>query len=95
MRKLRDAGVMTSAHKDWRTIDLSSTFQNGGFIDHHPRRGREIADWLSRHPEHENFAIVDDENDMLPEQMPRFVLTSFDDGLLEEHCGKIRVILNT
>ena len=95
MQKLRNAGVMNSAHKDWRTIDLPSTFQSGVIIDHGPRRGREIADWLSRHPEHGNFAIIDDDSDMLPEQMPRFVQTSFDTGLLDEHCDKVRVILNT
>jgi hypothetical protein len=44
-------------------------------------RGGEIADWLSRHPEVEEYAIVDDDPDMLPEQLPRFVKTSGEEGL--------------
>ena len=44
-------------------------------------RGREIAEWLSRHPEVECFAIVDDDSDMLAEQLPRFVRTDGMEGL--------------
>lgn len=46
-------------------------------IDATPRmlgpRGREIAAWLSGHPEVERYAIIDDDSDMLPEQLPFFV----------------------
>ena len=43
-------------------------------------RGDEIQDWLNRHPEVTDYAIVDDDRDMLPEQMHRLVHTSGFDG---------------
>jgi hypothetical protein len=43
-------------------------------------RGHEIAEWLDAHPEVECYVIVDDDSDMLPEQMERFVHTSGFDG---------------
>jgi hypothetical protein len=43
-------------------------------------RGWEIAEWLNRH-EVENYAILDDDTDMLVEQMPHFVRTSIDNGI--------------
>ncbi len=91
-QKLRDAGILARAHKDWRTIQLPVEFKNGLIVDESATRGREIAEWLSRHPEHTEFAIIDDDSDMLPEQMPRFVKTTFETGLLDEHCDHIRAI---
>lgn len=43
-------------------------------------RGREIADWLADHPEVEQYAIIDDDSDMLLEQLPVFVHTSYAEG---------------
>jgi hypothetical protein len=43
-------------------------------------RGEEIADWL-RNNEVNKYVIFDDDTDMLPEQMPYFVCTDFEDGL--------------
>lgn len=93
IRKLRAESILAKAHKDWRTIDLPVAFQNGLIVDSDPRRGYEIAEWLSRHPEHTNFVIIDDDADMLPEQIPYFIQTSFDTGLLDEHCDQARAIL--
>jgi len=54
-------------------------------------RGDEIADWLRRHPEVTQYAIVDDDPDMLPEQSPFFVKTDGFNGLMwgdfEKLCG--------
>ena len=36
-------------------------------------RGEEIAEWLSRHPEVQCYIIVDDDDDMLPEQLDNFI----------------------
>lgn len=47
-------------------------------------RGREIKVWLEANPDVERYAILDDENDMLHEQMPNFFKTSFEIGLTEE-----------
>jgi hypothetical protein len=44
-------------------------------------RGEEIRDWLDRHPEVEQYAIVDDNSDMLESQMEHFVQTSEEEGL--------------
>ena len=43
-------------------------------------RGHEIASYLKDHPEIEYYIIVDDENDMLPEQQDHFVQTDSDRG---------------
>lgn len=39
----------------------------------HVARGIEIQDWLNRHPEVNNYVILDDDSDMLPEQKEFFV----------------------
>ncbi len=44
-------------------------------------RGTEIQEWLDRHPEVEQYAILDDNSDMLDSQANNFVQTSGDDGL--------------
>lgn len=48
------------------------------------QRGREIKVWLDEHPEVEKYAILDDENDMLPEQQENFFKTSWKTGITEE-----------
>lgn len=48
-------------------------------------RGDEIAYWLSKNPEVENYVIVDDDSDMLAEQAPHFVQTTFREGFLYRH----------
>lgn len=68
-------------HSDWQKygpdLDLP-------IIDRTPtlsgNRGPEIAVWLKLNHEVENYAIIDDDSDMLPEQMPFFVHTSGFDG---------------
>lgn len=44
-------------------------------------RGAEIAAWLARHPDVDQYAIVDDNSDMLESQRDHFVQTSEEDGL--------------
>lgn len=94
VRKLKRAGALDRLHKDWRTVDLPNRIQNGVLLPDQ-RRGREIAEWLGRHPEVEHYVILDDDSDMLPEQMPRFVQTSFDTGLLDTHVLKAALIIGT
>lgn len=60
-------------------------------------RGREIKTWLDAHPDisHETqYAILDDENDMLPEQQSNFFQTSWDSGISEETMQKVIDHLN-
>lgn len=58
-------------------------------------RGIEIENWLSGHPQVENYVIIDDDSDMLPEQMSHFVQTDSGIGLAEEKAyEKALQILN-
>jgi hypothetical protein len=52
-------------------------FNKGTFVGITPNepsrvRGEEIKAWLDKHPEVTDYAILDDDSDMLPEQMKKF-----------------------
>lgn len=79
-------------HPDWRT-PFPTGEQRVGSILVANSRGREIADWLARHPEVTRYAIVDDEALFLPEQMPNFARTTFAEGLTREVALKLVGIL--
>lgn len=57
-------------------------------------RGREIKAWLDNHPEVTKYAILDDENDMLPEQQENFFKTSWQTGITEDIAKNITNHLN-
>lgn len=57
-------------------------------------RGDEIAAWLADHPEVTTYAIVDDDDDMLPEQQLRFVKTNPINGLTYEDYLNLLSILS-
>lgn len=84
---VRKAGAMIVLSSTWRKhedwLDYGPALDLP-IIDRTPSlagfRGEEIADWLQRHPGVECYAIIDDDSDMLPEQMPYFVHTSGFDG---------------
>lgn len=61
-----------------RALDLPTMDQTPSLLG---CRGDEIAAWLAAHPEVAQYAIVDDDPDMLPEQLPFFVKTNGDEGL--------------
>ena len=52
-------------------------------------RGKEIQAWLDQHPEVERYAILDDDNDMLPVQMPNFFQTAWHTGITEEVAKRV------
>jgi hypothetical protein len=54
------------------------------------QRGREIKKWLDAHPEVEKYAILDDDTDMLPEQLPNFFKTSWKTGVTPEIIEKVK-----
>lgn len=66
-------------HEDW-----STTFKRMG------ERGKEIQEWLDRHPETENYLILDDDSDMLDSQKENFIKTDTYNGLLFEHMIGVR-----
>lgn len=86
---LRAAGVFRCAHPDMRTPHHGRGQSTRSYIG----RGAEIADWLSYHPDVERFAIVDDDDDMLPWQKPYFVKTSFDTGMTDDHAVRLTELL--
>ena len=58
-------------------------------------RGDEIQWWLDRHPEVTNYVIIDDDTfDMLPNQMPHVVESSWEDGISKEMVDHAIEILN-
>lgn len=76
-------------------IDMTPT--GGVYVDNVKewRRGAEINAWLKEHPDVTNYVILDDDNDMLPEQMDHLVQTSWERGLEQEHIDKAIQILNS
>lgn len=45
------------------------------------KRGHQIKEWLDAHPEVEQYAIIDDDSDMLEDQKPFFVHTDGKEGM--------------
>ena len=81
-RQLSRAGIFHRAHKDRRTPFLPAL-----------GRGHEIAQWLSRHQEVKRFAIVDDQEHVLPNQRPFFVKIAAATGLTDQNVTWIARIL--
>lgn len=78
--------------------DVTPTYREG--MGGKPRdiaclRGREIEAWLDEHPNVTRYAILDDNIDMLPEQMPNFFKTSWIQGITPEIALQVTNHLNT
>lgn len=59
-------------------------------------RGEEIAEWLSRHPEVQSYIIVDDDDDMLPEQLDNFVHVDATNGFsFRDYHRSLAVVAGT
>ena len=59
-------------------------------------RGCEIKGWLSKHEgEVLRYAVIDDMDDILPEQLPYFVQTDADTGISMEDVKKTVMILKS
>lgn len=57
-------------------------------------RGEEIKEWLSEHGKWvSNYAIIDDMDNMLPEQLSHFVQTNPEVGITEDDADRIITIL--
>ena len=60
----------------------------------HAPRGYEIKVWLTRHPEIEQYAILDDAGSILPEQRANFFETTWGSGLTEDIALAVEKHLN-
>lgn len=71
----------------WRLgIRIESVTRDGTEVE---PRGAQIHDWLIRHPDVESYAILDDDEDMLQDQIPRLCLTSKRNGFLIGHYEEL------
>lgn len=101
--------VITSSWRfSWDVGELQTLFKhnkfNGEVIDSTPiylesythdiPRGKEIQDWLKKN-EVENYCIIDDCNDMLPEQEGHFIWVDDRHGLIESDAERAISILNS
>ena len=98
---VQDTGCDVVLSSTWRLNDWSrESVRNEviDFIDVTPAmngaRGREIEDWLNRHPGVDRYAILDDDSDMLMSQMPNFFQTTWKEGLTREIAQKVTEHLN-
>ena len=59
-------------------------------------RGEEIKEWLTKHGKHvSNYAIIDDMDNMLPEQQPHFVQINPEVGITKKDAERIITIIKT
>lgn len=82
---LKNSGLLPFIHPDWRTVDLHR-------FNDKKVRGDEIQEWLNRHKEVSNYAIIDDDSDMLDEQLPHFVYTHVDNGITAQNYFDMEAI---
>lgn len=80
-KQLKKYGLEEHLHQDKYTKSFSGI------------RGNEIEDWLKRNG-HEEYVILDDVDEMLPEQKPFFIKTDPWEGLMYHDYQKVLAILN-
>jgi len=77
----------------WQDALLKLGFKNGTYVGitetYRTLRGEEIQDWLNNHSEVKDYAILDDDSDMLPEQFSRFHHSDPWFGLTPNHLYRI------
>lgn len=105
----KDMEQVKEAVGPFNVIDKTPTIHQEGIYKYSRaelcERGHEIKAWMSewnrnlddiKKPEIEKYAILDDDNDMLPEQQVNFFQTKWHgDGLTEEIAQKVIEHLNS
>jgi hypothetical protein len=99
-RLCEETGVSICLSSDWRIVHSVHDCANGldlPIFDRTPDlngpRGMEINAWLANHPEVTTYAIVDDNDGMLPDQLPFFVKTDHGNGLSMGDYSHLKWIL--
>lgn len=80
---LRLCGIKAPLHKDYKTTEVHDKF-----------RGNQIKLWLDKHPEVTEYVIVDDDNDMLEEQIDRFIHTDGSEGFGAKDYTKFKKLFS-
>jgi len=76
--RLKQCELTDFLHEDWRTKDFGL-------------RGREIAEWLSRHKEVDDYRVIDDDVwDMEDIDVGKIVQTDFDNGISAAQMIELR-----
>lgn len=102
---ITQTGASIVVSSTWRADDpeLQELFAAVGipaYIDITPyhttrHRGTEIQQWLDKHPEVDNYVILDDDDDMLDKQLNNFVhVDAYKRGLSDVDVEKAIAILN-
>ena len=77
----------------WEDAFVKLGFKPGTYVgitgNRRTLRGEEIKEWLDQHPEVDDYAILDDDSDMLPEQFVRFHHSDPWFGLTPNHLYRI------
>lgn len=84
MHELKNSQLIGYLYHEWFTP-----------VIHPAHRGTEIKLWLELHPEVSDYIIIDDDENMLKEQLKRFVKTDLHEGMTEEHFNRVRAILSS
>jgi len=82
-KNLKDNNLLEYLHPDWCTCSFNKK----------TIRGEEIKMWLSKHANITHYAILDDDEDFLPEQKARHIRISENDGILCADYLKLKVLL--
>jgi hypothetical protein len=84
-----------STPEKWEDVFQLLGFNPGTYVgitgDRRTLRGEEIKDWLDNHPEVEDYVILDDDSDMLPEQFVKFHHSDPWFGLNPNHLYRINM----
>lgn len=84
--------------QEWNKAFLKLGFPDGVFVgvtsDRRSLRGTEIQEWLDANQPIENFVIIDDDSDILPEQMKIFFQVDPYAGLTPNTCYRIERFFN-
>lgn len=80
--------------ENWEKVFTMLGFNPNTFVgitgDRRTLRGQEIKEWLEEHPEVKDYAIIDDDSDMLEEQMGNFHHSDPWFGMSPNHLYRIQ-----
>lgn len=92
-----EESVLMKSYKGWLKkffIDYTYDVTGRHAYNGSTARGAEIKAWLIKHPEVDNYVIIDDEDDMLDEQLFHFVHTDWVFGIQDREVTLAIDVLN-